>query len=266
MRINELINETESLQERSYQHSRIMYHGTTSEFLRSILKTGLQPQPGQKSWTGPEGANLESLDGVYFAPDIRISARAARAAAEKHGGKPMMIAAQVVTDSGTPDEDLIFHSAMRNAFLSLKDGRPQDAWTQTQADLKWAIKPTQQTQVKMGEFIKQAQDIIQRDGLLTQANPVDIEGYLLKQQELKDLMPGVLATMRMNTDPRLDPSNHQVGNARILRPVAFRGKTRIIKIWEIPPRGFDPRDSSRPRGEVYYTDPTQPFEIANNWI
>ena len=86
MRINELINETESLQERSYQHSRIMYHGTTSEFLRSILKTGLQPQPGQKSWTGPEGANLESLDGVYFAPDIRISARAARAAAEKHAG------------------------------------------------------------------------------------------------------------------------------------------------------------------------------------
>ena len=75
-------SEVETLLERRFQPTTLMYHGTSSVFLRSILKNGLDPNPKQKSWD--VGGAMPSLGGVYMAPNNARSTRnAAKEAVEK---------------------------------------------------------------------------------------------------------------------------------------------------------------------------------------
>lgn len=99
MRYNEIV-------ERRQQRTEIMYHGTSSNLVRSILKNGLLANPPKKTYdVDTFGASTASMGGVYVTPDRSYAERISAEAVETHGGKPAMVTIQYVRGSADVDED-----------------------------------------------------------------------------------------------------------------------------------------------------------------
>jgi len=230
------LSESKILFERRLQPTTLMYHGTSSTFLRSILKNGLDPNPKQKSWD--VGGTKPSLGGVYMSPKAARSTRlAAEEAVNKYGGSPILITIQVVASSGTPDEDNIFNILAQYAYEMYRN--PTGPYNKDIL-LRLRIKSNQQTPIKIEQFANAAKSIFEQENYPKNKGTYEAEGWLLDQPEIKKLMPSILNTMKpaMSEDsPIYSP------NVRITRPIGFSGKTRIVKI------------SNMETDEVYY--PTQ---------
>ena len=108
----------ESLAERrSNQPQEIYWHGTSSEFLPSILAKGLIPieDPEKKAWgsdpdrEGPEGKSAylsrRSYGGTYLTKNFGQAITSASRAVDKFPGTPVMVAMQISPHSLTADED-----------------------------------------------------------------------------------------------------------------------------------------------------------------
>ena len=97
----------ESLRQR---RTRVMYHGTSSVFLKSILKHGLITKPTKRMYSGTPtfdfGVNsyLASFDGVYVGPKF-TAVKSAKQTAKKFGGEPIIIELQWVIGTNHADED-----------------------------------------------------------------------------------------------------------------------------------------------------------------
>lgn len=92
--------------ERRQQRTEIMYHGTSSNLVRSILKNGLLANPPKKTYdVDTFGASTASMGGVYVTPDRSYAEQIASEAVETHGGKPAMVTIQYVRGSADVDED-----------------------------------------------------------------------------------------------------------------------------------------------------------------
>ena len=98
---------TESLRQR---RTRIMYHGTSSVFLKSILKHGLIANPPKRAYSGNKTHDLghmpylASFHGVYLGEDWQ-AIEAAEFAVNKFGGYPIIVGVQIVIGSNHADED-----------------------------------------------------------------------------------------------------------------------------------------------------------------
>ena len=138
MKIHEIITERSS-----QQKVVTMYHGTSSVFLPSIQKFGLDPNPkpirkpgdphpsqirklgldpipAQKTWY-PDGKEaLLSYGGVYITTSNDVATTAAQAAAKRHGGEPILITVQYVLGSGGLDEDIVHPLIIKSFFYSLE--------------------------------------------------------------------------------------------------------------------------------------------------
>lgn len=85
---------------------KIYFHGTSSVFLRSILKKGLIPTK-QKVWDKTTGFD-ESLEGVYLTRDFSLALAASQEATDKFGGNWLVIIAHLkMSPSTILDEDSI---------------------------------------------------------------------------------------------------------------------------------------------------------------
>lgn len=104
------------------QRTQLMYHGTASSLVPSILKFGLVAEPPKRTYsrdTDVEQQGYDSYGGVYLSKDIDLAKDAAHTAAKAHGGDPVLITVQYVLTSGTVDEDEItalFLSALLHEF------------------------------------------------------------------------------------------------------------------------------------------------------
>lgn len=92
----------------------LMWHGTSSKLLASILKNGLIPDPKKRSF-GEEAPHetgefsLESMGGIYLSRELKTTYSYANAASFHFGGTSLIVGVQVETTSpGTAlDEDSI---------------------------------------------------------------------------------------------------------------------------------------------------------------
>jgi RNA:NAD 2'-phosphotransferase (TPT1/KptA family) len=80
-----------SISRRGLATRTVMYHGTTSKFLRSILKKGLDPRAKTRVWADDHGANArntsrKSLPRVYATTNYMTAQSSSTTAAEKLGG------------------------------------------------------------------------------------------------------------------------------------------------------------------------------------
>jgi hypothetical protein len=100
----------------------VMYHGTSSKFLRSIMVNGIVPKPKQKTWeTDPNRGGQEtrvSLTGSYWASNFLTASSAAHNAMLKFGGKKIYVIAQINEQSNLADEDSI-KPCIRFAFSDM---------------------------------------------------------------------------------------------------------------------------------------------------
>lgn len=240
MRINEILSE------RRIQDTVIMYHGTSSVFLRSILKHGLLPNPGQTSWDS--GGELPSLGGVYMAPGTRTAWQAGQGAVEKYGGEIIIIEIQSVYLSGTPDEDQVFDYILELVYQGHKRNYsapddPKTIFNSAILRLKKSFTLNQQAVDKIKNFIQVAIQVANKLNLPKDLGLSDASKKLQMQPEVRSLMLDILNSLKViyNKDGRY---HTPIRNVRITRPIGFRGKTRIIKIYNYKTK------------EVYYSDPS----------
>lgn len=104
------------------QRTQLMYHGTSSNLVPSILKFGLVANPPKRTYsrdTDVEQQGYDSYGGVYLSKNIDLAKDAAYTAVKAHGGDAVMITVQYVLTSGAIDEDEItalFLSALLHEF------------------------------------------------------------------------------------------------------------------------------------------------------
>jgi len=86
------------------------YHGTSSKFLKNILKQGVIPETKEGVWKEDGNADAinpsrKSLGGSYWAERPSTADRYAGDASRKLGGNRLYIAASLETKTSIPDED-----------------------------------------------------------------------------------------------------------------------------------------------------------------
>jgi hypothetical protein len=109
----------QEITERQQQRTELMYHGTSSNLVPSILKNGLLARPPKKTYdVDTFGSETASMDGVYVADDPEFAKTIAEEAVEVHGGEPAMVTLQYVKNSADVDEDNLI-SAIADAMLKV---------------------------------------------------------------------------------------------------------------------------------------------------
>lgn len=124
----------QEITERQQQRTEIMYHGTSSKLVPSILKNGLLANPPKKTYdVDTFGASTASMGGVYVADNKEFANAIAQEAVETHGGEPALVTIQYVKGSADLDEDDLVAAisdaaskVMRN--LAQKDPNKNPDW------------------------------------------------------------------------------------------------------------------------------------------
>jgi|688.fasta_scaffold01844_32 hypothetical protein len=237
---------------KQYRH---MMHGTSDAFLRGILKQGLKFDSGFRSWTGgAEGSNAElpSLGGVYFTDKFSTAKKAARAAASKHGGRPIIIDVFVTANYGYADEDLPAAVMMDTTLEWIKDRRQgrndrPDSWYTQQIFQKMPSgRFDKNIYNNTMEYVRVLQKILKEKPELDPLTATDYynkelrKRMLVKEPELKAALEKVSKSTRPRSIPKAPEYPGQStlpkpdeANVRIERDIGFSGTTRIISIYDM---------------------------------
>lgn len=116
-----LLDRIQDLLERANRTKPIlMYHGTASKNLRTILKKGLVPNPKERVWQDDPSAaqsyvtvTRKTVGGTYFSTNISTATSAALTAAQQTKSEQLVVVAQIQPRSGYADEDDIVSAARR---------------------------------------------------------------------------------------------------------------------------------------------------------
>lgn len=100
------------ISEAQFEQPTEVYHGTSSKFLRSILKNGLIPNSTQRVWDDSDFAKTDeynisrkSHSGTYLTTNLGTATGAATNAKQKFGGRTLVVIAQISEQSTVSDED-----------------------------------------------------------------------------------------------------------------------------------------------------------------
>lgn len=117
MRYHELV-------EAKFRKPNIMFHGTSTAFLQSILKNGMVPRPKSKSWDEDPDVSLSSqsrvsLEGSYWTSNLLTATSSAWRTSNKFKGDQLIIIAQIQQQQAFADEDsvtYVINSSFSNSF------------------------------------------------------------------------------------------------------------------------------------------------------
>lgn len=109
-----LLEEEDTLEERSKKFSKPieLYHGTSTEFLRSILSQGLIPDTAKGVWKDDPHVSIMqpsriSVGGTYLTPNATTAASYAYGSARKFNEQPIIVIVHIVPQALESDEDSI---------------------------------------------------------------------------------------------------------------------------------------------------------------
>lgn len=223
-----LVNEI--LIERRIQKTRIMYHGSSTTKLKSILKYGLLPNIQDKSSWPP------SYGGAYLTSSKNYAERSAGVAVNRKGGEPILVTAQYVMTSGGIDEDILFEHfeidrVVRNFIRLNREDFYDRMTTILYNNLKRVATITAKTIELIELWVTTVYDHVYSSG---KQDLEAVASTFLNSDEMRDLTTQLIDSAK---------ARHVAGLVRLDRPVGFRGKTRILKIENLK------------TGEIYYQDP-----------
>lgn len=260
---------SEILNERDQRTTRVMYHGTTTTNLRSILKNGLLANPPKMTYSRDsdiESSGYDSFGGVYATSDINTAKDAAYTSTRVHGGKPIIITLSYVVNSGGVDEDDITNTMMTlvDEFYgdqTLDDFREllSQNFNTIRTNLVTAFFNLDKRSYKRFKHTGKPQPSFKftnagRDALVEYVTYIlrhlssatsdinSLENYISYEmlEEIRHI-PEYDALCRKVLSTVGSVSMHTV---RVSRNIGYRGKTRILKI-----KGMD--------GTVYYDENNQ---------
>ena len=247
------------LVERKQQRTMLMYHGTSSKLVPSILKFGLLAKPPKKTYdVDTYGTATASMGGVYISPERGFAESIAEESVRAHGGEPAMITLQYVLGSGDTDEDEItqqINDAVNAVLKAISQKAPDEAQEKYQLSYpkegwavdymidnkeKAAVSIAKKSVEMLGEYAKVrrvVEPIIQQIALklLTHAsqmseyrdrwNLLRFETYAFIRENEEQLLAKLMKQVSVD-----DAGGHEEGARRLDRDVKFKGKTRILKI------------------------------------
>jgi hypothetical protein len=245
------------LAERRQQRTAIMYHGTSSNLVLSILKHGLLARAPRKTYdVDTYGAETASMGGVYVTPSRAFAEVIAEEAVNTHGGEPALVTVQYVLHSGDTDEDEITQSigdAVNQVIKQTAQHAPDNV--EQQYDLSypregWAVdQMIRNSRTVSADIAAKSVELLSqyaRVGRTVMPVIKQITVDLLKHAaDIKDhrsrwnlLRFGTQAHIRQFAETQLDGLMQQVSvdvgdnerARRINRDIKFRGKTRILQI------------------------------------
>ena len=254
MRFNEIVTE------RRQQRTQIMYHGTSTELVPSILKHGLLARSPKKTYdVDTYGAATASMGGVYVTPDRGFAETIAEEAVGAHGGKPALVTLQYVLGSADTDEDeltQVISDAVSDVMSKLKKrapqeglkaysalSYPQEGWAvdymiknktaSAAAVAQQAVQDLNQ-QYKVRQTVEQIIQKITMQLLIAAGNVTDTRQRwdLIRfrvQETIRENMEALLNNLMKQVSVD-GAAGHDEGARRIDRDVKFKGKTRILKI------------------------------------
>lgn len=98
--------------EAKFRKPHIMFHGTSTAFLQSILKNGINPTPKTKSWDSDPDVSVYSqsrvsLGGSYWTSNLLTATSSAWRTSNKYEGNELLIIAQIQQQQAHADEDSV---------------------------------------------------------------------------------------------------------------------------------------------------------------
>jgi len=225
---------TELITERRQQNISVVYHGTSSNFVRSILKTGLSPVPPKRSWGDSDkmGADKESLPGIYLTPRLDYAQTAAKQSVELNGGTPTLITVQYVSGSGGLDEDNITGivcyavSEDYDAFIKDFDHQFLDIISRVKDRLKNTALNNRSIEI-LKQLVKVAVNI-------TSKNYEEVQGTefrsILSNPQFRQLLIKFTESVKVHSSENPDWTSEHI---KVTRIIGFSGKTKIVKIEDL---------------------------------
>ena len=249
----------EIILERKQQRTEIMYHGTSSKLVPSILKNGLLARPPRKTYdVDTYGAEVASMGGVYVSDDPGFAWTIAEEAVGTHGGEPALVTIQYVKGSGDTDEDDLvaaISDAAKTVMKAVAKNRPDNSDDSEYKNLSypdqgWAVDEMIKKPNAAGEKIARvATEILSKKSNPSQTAPKIIKQIAIellkraRKDDARDRWDAVsfdaFDIVRTEMEDLLDKLMKQVSpetrddkqeTRRINRDIKFRGKTRILKI------------------------------------
>jgi hypothetical protein len=192
-----------------------MYHGTSSIFLRKILKVGLLASPPKRVY---DDGDMRTIGGVYLSSDVETAIDYGQEATEKHGGQVILVKIQYVQDSGNVDEDYIMQQIGTALSISFKF---QERETTIANRIYQHITNPKLFKISDCDkpLLKEYADMIAETG---KSNV-----YTIHRDEN-------IANMREKVLRLIKPKDiDKISEIFIDRDITFKGKTRIIEIMNI---------------------------------
>lgn len=137
------------LSEAKFRKPIEMYHGTTSKFLRSILKQGVVPYPKEKKWSedpflSSYDLSRVSLEGSYWTSNLMTAISSATNATGKFGGSSIVVIGMISEGAAFADEDdttrIILNAVPQTYQKIFGRGVVADAAAKLLAGIYWGSK------------------------------------------------------------------------------------------------------------------------------
>lgn len=124
--IDYLLEDEQQIDERSKKFSKPieLYHGTSTQFLSSILSQGLIPDTKEGVWKEDPHASVMqpsriSVGGTYLTPNATTAATYAYGSARKYNEQPIVVITEIVPQALESDEDSIrTENSLVKAFMT----------------------------------------------------------------------------------------------------------------------------------------------------
>lgn len=269
----------------------VMFHGTSSKFLRSILKQGFLPDPREKRWTddpdaGWHRSSRASFPGTYFTENVMTAMSSASNTTSKFGGNSVYVVALIQQRSALVDEDHLVTVLESHRFLG-DTSAIAEIWKDLYGDTEGRYRSTDYTRRVYAGWLKTVMNRLEVDERafsqpvmqnlfialvkrkaaylgkqasshltygLTLPNPREAEQ---EYRKALDVFVHKMKALATNYRKGKDPRETFMHNVRITEPVTYRGRNRILAVYEeVGSRG--PGDPLQLK--IHYGKPVPEFE------
>jgi hypothetical protein len=247
MKISELL-------ESRPREKRIMYHGTTDTFLKSILKYGLIANPPHKGYGSDAPHHISYPNAIYLTPNLSYAKSAANTVSKMYGGKPIIVAVFHTISSGYVDEDdvtdaylskLIYYYSIvgdmdentLKKFIEYAQSVIKDYSKFTKKSIRILVDIVDVVYLEISKFLQKNEYGFDEKEIYTDhtANKI-LFSHLMSSKPIRELFHSFINTLKVN---KFTTSNHYSHTSKIMEPqgiriknnITFRGSNRIIKIY-----------------------------------
>lgn len=237
MKIQEIIQESRP----GRQRVGLWFHGTSTANVQDIKQQGLQPrsrnaQQGMGS-DGPAGHLYSSYGGIYLSRSIDTAFVAAQGAAKKSQSRPVCVAVQLVVGSSGLDEDTILSPVLDPWNEYLPGLVPKSVFVKTLSHWfqeRKIVIPAQSQLALLTDLWQAIREFLRKipESQREDINDIEEDTELLADNKFRQAMAAVMEKVKHQAVISRDYTT------RLIRPIGFRGKSRILGIHEFPNENY----------------------------